>query len=126
MCTKFGAERPTSHFGGHFGVKKLQIIVFCNEGNRHLAEKTNVARKRERQDPPMATSVPSASRAGHPLAKNLIREMRHGKNPKTGFSQGAEVEGKNLKMTWNLPGKFRGRDFPKKISKALKTMRKYI
>ena len=33
MCTKFGAERTTSHFGGHFGKQKLHILFFCNEDN---------------------------------------------------------------------------------------------
>ena len=35
MCTKFGAEIPTSHFGGrvggHFG-GKLHMLFFCNGG----------------------------------------------------------------------------------------------
>ena len=33
MCTKCGAERPTSHFGGHvgdhFGEKVAHIILLC-------------------------------------------------------------------------------------------------
>ena len=70
---------------------------------RNLAEKTNAGRKRERQDHPKATCVPSASRAGQRLAKNLIREPMSRGNPKMEFSQEAEVEGKNPQTVGGKP-----------------------